>query len=155
MDLANASLDHRGRAGDRGQGMSGARVLQIGAGFIGCIIMEALAARGVELTVVEMGDRMVPRMMTAKAGNMIRQWVESKGVAVHVKSGVTAIMQKDGALMAKLTTGAEIAADLVICAAGITPNTAFLAGSGVAVERGIRVDAGMAPASPTSTPRAT
>ncbi|WP_296444649.1 FAD-dependent oxidoreductase, partial [Rhodoferax sp. UBA5149] len=41
----------------------GARVLQLGAGFIGCIIMEALAARGVHLSVVEMGDRMVPRMM--------------------------------------------------------------------------------------------
>ena len=41
----------------------GSRVLQMGAGFIGCIIMEALAARGVELVVVEMGDRMVPRMM--------------------------------------------------------------------------------------------
>ncbi|MFZ5510557.1 MAG: NAD(P)/FAD-dependent oxidoreductase, partial [Pseudomonadota bacterium] len=42
----------------------GARVLQLGAGFIGCIILEALASRGVQLTVVEMGDRMVPRMMT-------------------------------------------------------------------------------------------
>ena len=41
----------------------GARVLQMGAGFIGCIIMESLAARGPRLTVVEMGDRMVPRMM--------------------------------------------------------------------------------------------
>ncbi|MCU0920699.1 MAG: FAD-dependent oxidoreductase, partial [Burkholderiaceae bacterium] len=39
----------------------GARVLQMGAGFIGCIILEALAARGVKLAVVEMGDRMVPR----------------------------------------------------------------------------------------------
>ena len=121
----------------------GARVLQIGAGFIGCIIMEALAARGVKLTVVEMGDRMVPRMMTAKAGNMIREWVEKKGVGVHVNAGVTAITQRDGALLAKLSTGAEIVADLVICAAGVAPNTAFLAGSGVVVERGIRVDAGM------------
>ncbi|MFY7983962.1 MAG: NAD(P)/FAD-dependent oxidoreductase, partial [Burkholderiaceae bacterium] len=41
----------------------GAKVVQMGAGFIGCIIMEALAARGVQLSVVEMGDRMVPRMM--------------------------------------------------------------------------------------------
>ena len=41
----------------------GARVLQMGAGFIGCIIMEALMQRGVQLSVVEMGDRMVPRMM--------------------------------------------------------------------------------------------
>ncbi len=121
----------------------GARVLQIGAGFIGCIIMESLAARGVKLTVVEMGDRMVPRMMTEKAGNMIRQWVESKGVAVHVNAGVTAITQKGSELMAKLSTGAELAADLVICAAGVAPNTAFLSGSGIVVERGIRVDAGM------------
>ena len=121
----------------------GSRVLQIGAGFIGCIIMEALCARGVKLTVVEMGDRMVPRMMTAKAGNMIRQWVEKKGIGVHVNEGVTAITQEDGALQAKLSTGAEIAADLVICAAGVAPNTAFLAGSGIAIERGIRVDAGM------------
>ena len=121
----------------------GARVLQIGAGFIGCIIMEALAARGVKLTVVEMGDRMVPRMMTAKAGNLIRQWVEHKGIGVHVNAGVTSIVQKDGAYLAKLSTGAEIAADLVICAAGVAPNTGFLAGSGVDIGRGIRVDAGM------------
>ena len=54
----------------------GSRVLQMGAGFIGCIILEALASRKVELTVVEMGDRMVPRMMTAVAGGMIKKWVQ-------------------------------------------------------------------------------
>ena len=52
----------------------GARVVQMGAGFIGCIIMEALAARGVKLAVVEMGDRMVPRMMGPTAGGMIKAW---------------------------------------------------------------------------------
>ncbi|HEX4858296.1 MAG TPA: FAD-dependent oxidoreductase, partial [Usitatibacteraceae bacterium] len=56
---------------------AGARVVQLGAGFIGSIILQALAERGVKLTVVEMGDRMVPRMMTATAGNLIRKWVES------------------------------------------------------------------------------
>jgi NADPH-dependent 2,4-dienoyl-CoA reductase/sulfur reductase-like enzyme len=58
----------------------GARVLQMGAGFIGCIIMESLAARGPQLTVVEMGDRMVPRMLDEVAGAMIRRWCEGKGV---------------------------------------------------------------------------
>ena len=62
--------------------IKGARVLQLGAGFIGCIIMESLAARGVKLSVVEMGDRMVPRMMGPTAGGMIRDWCESKGVEV-------------------------------------------------------------------------
>ena len=65
----------------------GARVLQLGAGFIGCIIMEALAKRGVQLTVVEMGDRMVPRMMTPKAGGMIKRWVEDKGIRVLTSAG--------------------------------------------------------------------
>ncbi|MBA2721998.1 MAG: NAD(P)/FAD-dependent oxidoreductase [Methylibium sp.] len=69
----------------------GAKVLQMGAGFIGCIIMEALAARGVELTVVEMGDRMVPRMMGPTAGNMIKGWCETKGVRVFTGTRVEAI----------------------------------------------------------------
>ncbi|WP_428422951.1 FAD-dependent oxidoreductase [Methylibium sp.] len=69
----------------------GAKVLQMGAGFIGCIIMEALAARGVELTVVEMGDRMVPRMMGPAAGNMIKAWCEKKGVRVFTGTRVEAI----------------------------------------------------------------
>ncbi len=69
----------------------GARVLQMGAGFIGCIIMEALAARGVKLSVVEMGDRMVPRMMGPTAGGMIKHWCEHKGVTVHTGARVEAI----------------------------------------------------------------
>ena len=69
----------------------GARVLQMGAGFIGCIIMESLAARGVQLTVVEMGDRMVPRMMGPTAGGMIKDWCEKKGVRVFTGTRVEAI----------------------------------------------------------------
>jgi len=69
----------------------GSRVLQMGAGFIGCIIMEALALRGVKLTVVEMGNRMVPRMMTEGAGSMIRDWCIKKGVNVHCSTRVEAI----------------------------------------------------------------
>jgi NADPH-dependent 2,4-dienoyl-CoA reductase/sulfur reductase-like enzyme len=73
----------------------GARVLQMGAGFIGCIIMEALAARGVQLTVVEMGDRMVPRMMGPTAGGMIKDWCETKGVRVYTGAKVEAIEPAD------------------------------------------------------------
>ena len=69
----------------------GARVLQMGAGFIGCIIMEALAMRGVKLSVVEMGDRMVPRMMGPTAGGMIKDWCEKKGVTVYTGARVEAI----------------------------------------------------------------
>ena len=83
----------------------GARVLQMGAGFIGCIIMEALAARGVELTVVEMGDRMVPRMMGPTAGRMIKQWCEKKGITVYTGAKVEAIERPGAAPALVLRSG--------------------------------------------------
>jgi NADPH-dependent 2,4-dienoyl-CoA reductase/sulfur reductase-like enzyme len=122
----------------------GARVLQVGAGFIGCIIMESLLRRGVQLTVVEMGDRMVPRMMTPVAGQMIRKWCEKQGVRVHVTTRLASIRQgAGGALVAALDTGSAIEADLVIISAGVRPNIGFLKGSGVQCANGVLIDTRM------------
>jgi len=119
----------------------GARVLQMGAGFIGCIIMEALAARGVALTVVEMGDRMVPRMMGPAAGGLIKQWVETKGVVVHTGTKVESIAQgKDKTLDVKLSNGKTLNVDLVISATGVKPAIGFLEKSGVKCLQGVLTD---------------
>lgn len=119
----------------------GARVLQMGAGFIGCIIMEALAARGVQLSVVEMGDRMVPRMMGPVAGGMIRQWCESKGVQVYTGTRVQAITQGPGAaLSVALSNGQTVTADLVISATGVRPSIGYLEGSGIQCLQGVLTD---------------
>lgn len=121
----------------------GARVLQMGAGFIGCIIMESLAMRGPELTVVEMGDRMVPRMMDAVAGGLIRRWCEEKGVAVRTGRRVTSIVATADAMVASLDDGEQIQVDVVISATGVKPNVAFLDGSGIVIDNGILVDEAM------------
>ena len=119
----------------------GSRVLQLGAGFIGCIIMESLVKRGVHLTVVELGDRMVPRMMTPEAGSMIKRWVEKQGVRVVTRAGVERIEEGAGApLTVILTTGDRIDCELLIVAAGVAPNVAFLEGTDVHVAKGILVD---------------
>lgn len=120
----------------------GARVLQMGAGFIGCIIMEALASRGVHLSVVEMGDRMVPRMMGRAAGGMIRRWVETKGVAVHTGARVEAIEHSGQGLPSrvKLSNGQALEADLIISATGVKPAMGFLDGSGVLCLQGVLTD---------------
>ncbi len=119
----------------------GARVLQMGAGFIGCIIMEALAARGVALTVVEMGDRMVPRMMGPAAGGMIKQWVEAKGVAVYTGTKVESIAQGAGqTLDVKLSNGKTLNVDLVISATGVKPAIGFLEKTGVKCLQGVLTD---------------
>ena len=118
----------------------GSRVLQLGAGFIGCIIMEALAARGVKLSVVEMGDRMVPRMMGSIAGGMIRDWVQAKGVEVFTATKVESI-ESGAPLKVKLSNGKTIEADLVISAAGVRPAIGFLKDSGISCLLGVLTDA--------------
>lgn len=135
----------------------GARVLQMGAGFIGCIILEALAMRGVELAVVEMGDRMVPRMMGPTAGGMIKSWCEAKGVAVHTGARVESIERSspgvvakvaqavglgkpDAAMKVKLSNGKVLDADLVISATGVKPNIGFLEDSGIRCLVGVLTD---------------
>ncbi len=142
----------------------GARVLQMGAGFIGCIIMEALKQRGVDLTVVEMGDRMVPRMMGPAAGGMIREWCEAKGVRVFTGAKVEAIERapapsegllsklasavglggsaeaQDRPLLVRLSTGQTIEADLIISATGVRPAIGYLENSGITCLQGVLTD---------------
>jgi NAD(P)H-nitrite reductase large subunit len=146
----------------------GARVVQMGAGFIGCIILEALAARNVQLSVVEMGDRMVPRMMGPTAGGMIRDWCEVKGVKVHTGARVEAIERAEphsngsngllariasaigfgpsepaapsAPMSVRLSTGERIDADLVISATGVRPNIGFLENSGITCLVGVLTD---------------
>jgi NAD(P)H-nitrite reductase large subunit len=119
--------------------VKGARVLQMGAGFIGCIIMEALAARGVQLSVVEMGDRMVPRMMGPTAGGMIKEWCERKGVQVFTGTRVEAI-DPGTPLSVRLSNGQRLAADLVISATGVKPTIGFLEHSGITCLLGVLTD---------------
>ena len=117
----------------------GARVLQMGAGFIGCIIMEALMQRGVQLSVVEMGDRMVPRMMGPVAGGMIKGWCEAQGVQVFTGTRVEAI-EAGTPLKVRLSGGQIVEADLVISATGVKPNIGFLENSGITCLQGVLTD---------------
>ena len=121
----------------------GSKVVLMGAGFIGCIVLEALAKRGVDLTVIEMGDRMVPRMMNQTSGNLIKQWCLDQGVNVHTSTKVESI-EKAGllgsGLRVNLDNGDTLKADVVISATGVQPNVQFLEGSGIDTDQGILVN---------------
>lgn len=119
----------------------GAKVLLMGAGFIGCIILEALAQSGADLTVVEMEDRMVPRMMNDIAGNLIKDWCQSHGVKVLTSTRVTGIAAGSAhRFKVDLSTGAQLDADLIVSATGVRPNVEFLQSSGIEVKQGILVN---------------
>ena len=118
-------------------------VVLIGAGFIGCIILESLLKLAGNLSVVEMEERMVSRMMDDAAGGMLKRWCESKNVEVLTSSRVSAIeaaSDGDGDKNVVLEDGRKLNAHLVVLAVGVAPNMDFLDGSGVATDDGILVD---------------
>ncbi len=119
----------------------GASVVLMGAGFIGCIVLESLALRDVKLTVVEMENRMVPRMMNDVSGNMIKRWCEEKGVAVHTSTRAESIEQAGGGkLRVNLSGGTSVDADLVISATGVRSNMQFAVDSGLQADQGVVVN---------------
>ena len=121
----------------------GSRVVLLGAGFIGSIIMEALVKRQVSLTVVEMDDRMVPRMMDQTAGNLIKRWCMDRGVTVNTSTRALELTRHADSktrFLLKCEGGLDIPADLVVVAAGVRPEVGYLEGSGVHVARGVVVD---------------
>jgi len=120
------------------------KVVLMGAGFIGCIILEALAERGVDLTVIEMEDRMVPRMMNQTSGNLIKKWCQEQGVKVHTSTKIESIVKGGllggGGLRVNLDNGETLKADVVISATGVRSNIQFLEGSGIETDEGILVN---------------
>lgn len=136
----------------------GSRVVLLGAGFIGCIILEALAERGADLTVVEPLDRMVPRMMNQTAGGLLKRWCEAKGIKVIVGAKAISVQAAkapktgfigslfgagkataSGTLGVDLDNGQTLEADLIIRATGVRPNIDFLEHSGIDVDQGVLV----------------
>lgn len=118
----------------------GANVVLMGAGFIGCIILESLVERGVNLTVVEAEDRMISKMMDSTGGDMLKTWVEQQGVKLLTSTKVTSVAQDGDALKVSTDKAGDLDADLLVVSVGVKPNVDFLAGSGVDIDTGIKVN---------------
>jgi NAD(P)H-nitrite reductase large subunit len=115
-------------------------IVLMGAGFIGCIVLEALVARDVNLTIIEMEERMVPRMMDQTGSDMIKRWCEAKGVKVLTSTRVEGLTKRNGRIELALAGGGGVTADGVVCATGVKPNIGVFDGSGIETDAGVLVD---------------
>ncbi|MCE1203187.1 MAG: FAD-dependent oxidoreductase [Holophagaceae bacterium] len=125
------------------QARPGTRIVQMGAGFVGCIIMEGLLSRGVDLTILVRSGYMVRRMMDATASGLLRSWCEAKGVKILTHTQPTGLTSEGGVLQVALANGRVLPADIYLSAVGVDPNLDFLEGSGIALGQGILVDANL------------
>jgi NAD(P)H-nitrite reductase large subunit len=121
----------------------GTRIVQMGAGFVGCIIMEGLLSRGVDLTILVRSGYMVRRMMNPTASGLIQRWCEAKGVRILTRTQPKGLGSNGGALQVDLGEGRTLPADMYLSVVGVDPNLDFLAGSGIEIGQGILVDANL------------
>lgn len=117
------------------------RVVLVGAGFIGFIVLNAMHKRKWQLAVVERESQVLPRMLDAPAADHVLRWLATRDVPVHCGATVERIRQQaDGAKAVDLSDGQSLSADIVILATGIRPNLDLLQGSGIATGEGILVN---------------
>jgi 3-phenylpropionate/trans-cinnamate dioxygenase ferredoxin reductase component len=117
----------------------GLRLAIVGAGWIGAELATAAAARGGQVTVVEAGPAPLASAVGAPVGSQTARWYAAAGVDLRVGVSVAAV-QPGGVALAG---GEWIAADEIVTAVGVRPATSWLEGSGVRLQNGVAVDAGL------------
>ena len=118
------------------------RVVVVGGGFIGAEVAATARAGGRTVDVVEalplpMVDALGPEMAEVLVGLHAEH-----GTTLHAGTAVHELIARDGRVAGVLLAdGRSVAADLVVVGIGVAPNIEWLAGSGVAVDDGVLVDA--------------
>ncbi len=119
-----------------------ARVTVIGAGFIGLEVAATVRARGCAVTVLEGAPSPLIRGLGAELGAAVASVHARNGVDVRCGVRVAAIEGTDERVTGvRLGDGSVVASDVVLVGVGVTPNTDWLAGSGLTVRDGIVCDA--------------
>ncbi|TBW37083.1 NAD(P)/FAD-dependent oxidoreductase [Azotobacter chroococcum] len=116
--------------------------LVIGGGLLGLEAANGLKLRGMEVTVVHLGDWLLERQLDKTAGKLLQSALEARGIQFRLNTNTAALLD-DGegrVATARFSDGEEIPADLVVMAAGIRPNAELAERAGLACNRGIQVD---------------
>ena len=116
------------------------KAVVIGGGLLGLEAAYGLAKAGLQVSVVHLMDRLMERQLDARASALLQAAVEAKDIAVVLNAETAAIKGDGRAETVALKDGREIAADLVVVAAGIRANADLAQSAGLEVGRGIVVD---------------
>ncbi|MGQ0624345.1 MAG: NAD(P)/FAD-dependent oxidoreductase [Sporichthyaceae bacterium] len=112
----------------------GARVVVIGASWIGAEVATSAKARGCAVTVLELDSRPLARTMGDEVGKRVLDWWD--GIDLRVGTAVAQV-RPDGV---ELADGTVLAADVVLTGVGVRPAVAWLAGSGLVIDGGVVTD---------------
>jgi 3-phenylpropionate/trans-cinnamate dioxygenase ferredoxin reductase component len=119
----------------------GRRLLVIGGGYIGLEAAAVARKLGLDVTLIEMADRILQRVAASETADIMRGIHQENGVAIREKTGLVRLVGMDGRVAAaELSDGSTLDVDFVIVGIGVTPNDRLARESGLDVGNGIVVD---------------
>lgn len=112
----------------------------IGGGLLGLETAKALLDRGLEVRVIEMMDRLLPRQLDEPGAAVLQAYLEKLGLEVHLACQVEKIGKSGDELQLHLQDGRKITSGLAIFSAGIRSNIEPWKTAGLSAARGLLVD---------------
>lgn len=112
----------------------------IGGGLLGLEAANGLAARGMRVTVVHLAPWLMEKQLDEPAARLLERHLAARGIDFRLGAQTAALETEAGAVCGvRLANGERLAADLVVMAVGIRPDTRLAEAAGLLVERGVRV----------------
>lgn len=121
----------------------GARIVIIGAGFIGLEVASTAKTMGCEVTVLEGLPAPLIRGLGEEMGSQFAHFHRERGVDLRCGVKVDGFTESDGAVTEVIADGAAIPADVVVVGIGVAPNIEWIEGSGLVVDNGVVCDANL------------
>jgi 3-phenylpropionate/trans-cinnamate dioxygenase ferredoxin reductase subunit len=118
---------------------AGKRLVVIGGGYIGLEAAAVAAQAGMQVTVLELADRILGRVTGPIAADFLRAAHEGHGVAIRLGAQLTELSGRTR-VQGVVCNGESLAADLVIAGVGIVPNVELAQAAGLDCDNGIVVD---------------
>lgn len=118
----------------------GKRLVIVGGGYIGLEVAAVAVQAGLDVTVLEMEERILQRVTTAAMSEYYHDVHTKAGVKIHCGAAASEILGNERVSGVKCKDGSEVPADIVIIGAGILPTTELAEAAGLDVDNGILVD---------------
>jgi 3-phenylpropionate/trans-cinnamate dioxygenase ferredoxin reductase subunit len=119
---------------------AGKRLVIVGGGYVGLEVAASATKLGCAVTVVEMQERLLARVVAGEVAEFYEQAHRAAGVDIHFGVVIERFVGDSAVSAVRLTDGTEIPADVVVIGIGAVPNTELAGEAGLAVENGIVVD---------------
>lgn len=119
----------------------GRRAVVLGSGFVSLQGAWAALSRGLDVTVIELMSRIMPRGLDDHGADILASRMERAGIDLRVNTLTTRVERTDGGkYLLHFRDGEDLTADFIIVGTGVRPNIDFLEDTGISIDAGIIVN---------------